>query len=218
MTRARFQSELKHVDDTIGGKIEDSSDFAARQSSTEGPDPSVEDVTVDDRRSRQSIREPETATRHAAFARLSRQNHSPQSQPIDNSPSSIPSTPSSFASRHIQTRPRRCCLSPRRAQSSASICCLSQRPRQRKHSSQPRHAASPLPATTTQPPAPQQKRRTREVSPKSPHQISCEYFTINPRRPRIPRRPEGGAAKRALCGVQIRRRKLPPVLYKCGGN
>ena len=98
MTRARFQSELKHVDDTIGGKIEDSSDFAARQSSTEGPDPSVEDVTVDDRRSRQSIREPETATRHAAFARLSRQNHSPQSQPIDNSPSSIPSTPSSFAS------------------------------------------------------------------------------------------------------------------------
>ncbi len=97
-TRARFQSGLKHVDDTIGGKIEDSSDFAARQSSTEGSDPSVEDVTVDDRRSRQSIREPEPATRHAAFEHLSRQNHSPQSQPIDNSPSSIPSTPSSFAS------------------------------------------------------------------------------------------------------------------------
>ena len=82
-TRARFQSASKQVGDTIGGNTEDISDFASRSRL---------------RNSIMSRRGAFPSTRHAAFARLSRQNHSPQSQPTDNSPSSIPSAPSPSAS------------------------------------------------------------------------------------------------------------------------
>ena len=83
-TRARFQSGLKHVGDTTDGNTDDASDFASRSRF---------------RYSTMSRRWVVPTTRHVVFARLSRQNHSPQSQPTQSSPSSTPSTSSSSASR-----------------------------------------------------------------------------------------------------------------------